>query len=71
MKESKLYMKSVHPYAYKREDGELPEVTGVVMFQPKPTMKKRICYKVEYKDGFVDYVPLNGVVNGSHELVEE
>ncbi|MCA1021524.1 hypothetical protein [Halobacillus litoralis] len=68
--ESKLYMLPIHPNASKREDGELPEVTGVYMFQPKPSMKKRPCYKVEYKDGSFDYVPLSGIEKGSYELVE-
>lgn len=70
-KEIYLYLQPIHPYAYRRDDGELPLVLSVVMYEPDGNLDKRVCYKVKYlNDGFTDYVPISEVENGNYKLVE-
>jgi len=67
MKE-RAYLYPVYASAYRHEGKIQPaEVIDVVMYTPYG-LTPRLCYEVEYADGFVDYIPLEDVQNGVYEF---
>ncbi len=71
MRETSVYLKPNNIYAYKREDGEIPLVVGVVEVAPTG-LAPRLCYKVEYEsDGKIDYVPISCVEDKNYTLVTD
>jgi hypothetical protein len=48
--------------------GEPAKVTGVVMCKPKEDSTPRLCYCVEFSDGFGDYIPVESVECGDYDL---
>jgi hypothetical protein len=83
MKKYNLYLKPIHPYAYRHKvkiEGREFEVMGIItgLYNIKPDnydnngndLDFRICYEVTYLDGFVDYVPVSDVENGSWKIIE-
>lgn len=77
MKKYNLYLKPIHPDAYRHNikiGGREFEVEGIItgLFNIKPDGfdNLRICYEVTYLDGFVDYVPVSDVEDGSYKIIE-
>lgn len=64
-----LKLEPIHPYAYRREDGELPEITDILNFKPE-NLEARMCVEVTYKDGFKDYIPVSEIGNGCYKVVK-
>jgi hypothetical protein len=54
-----VYIYGVHPYAFRT--GKIAKVIGMKWVQPDYHKSWRLCYQVEYYDGFVDYVPVSEV----------
>lgn len=42
------------------------DITGVKMCYP-PNLEPRICYQIQFEDGFIDYVPIS---DSKHYLIE-
>lgn len=63
----KAYIVGVHPYAFR--SGEAAEIIGTKYV--KPTGHNwRIAFKVEYADGFIDYVAFEDVTSGNYEITQ-
>ncbi len=66
--ESKLYLKPIHHYTYKKE-GKIPLIIGVVSFKPNG-FNERHCYKVMYEDGEIDYVPFKSIDEAHYKITK-
>ena len=53
-----VYLVNIHPGAYRR--GQPAKVIGLIWFKGKLKDNYRLCYKVEYDNGEVDYEYVEG-----------
>lgn len=60
-----VYLKSNDPYNF-RHGLENPKVIGLVWLVRDG--EPRLCYKVQYKDGFIDYISFFSVQLGRWEI---
>jgi hypothetical protein len=68
MKINHVFLKSVHQYAYRRPNCDIPLITGLVHVEPEEE-EGRLCFEVTYEDGFKDYVTMSDVDDGSFKFV--
>lgn len=52
------YLKAVGRNTFR--PGELAEILGVVTVTP-PSATPRVCFKLQYADGIIDYTPLSDI----------
>lgn len=73
MKKYFLYLKPIHPAAYRHiiSGQEIcGAITGLYNVRPDDSEKVRLCYEVTYLDNFVDYIPVSDVEDGSYKIIE-
>ena len=68
MKIKKVYMKFLHGNHYRSK--EMPEVVGVNWFVPDGR-EGRFCYKLQYNDDEINYVPFSDIEGGTCKLINE
>jgi len=64
------YLIPVHMDAYKHKGYENEgEITGIHSVKPNFNSDYRLCYVVQYPDGFEDLVPISEVKHGNYKIV--
>ena len=66
------FLIAIHTYAYRTmafEDGGISKIVGVVFCTP-PGHEQRLCYKIEFDDGDIDYVPVSDIVKGHYKIIK-
>jgi len=64
------YLIPVHMDAYKHKGYENEgEITGIHNVKPNFNSDYRLCYVVQYPDGFEDLVPISEVEHGNYKIV--
>lgn len=48
--------------------GEAAKITGTMVVKPDSASKPRLCFQIEFKDGQVDYTPVEEFYNGNVEI---
>ncbi len=51
----KAYLVGINPYCYR--SGEPSEIIDVIIYTPKHNSPQRLCYKIKFFDGAIDYIP--------------
>jgi hypothetical protein len=51
-----IYIKSHDQHSFRC--GEWAKITGLIFIQPNSNLTKRICYKLLFEDGAVDFWPV-------------
>jgi hypothetical protein len=64
----KAYIVGVHRYAFRA--GEVAEIIGIKYVKPIG-YDWRLTIKVEYADGFIDYVSIQDVTAGNYEIISD
>lgn len=61
MKTEKAYIIGTHPYSFR--SGEPAEIIGVKLVTPSSDIKCRLCYEIEFSDGFKDSIAVEDASN--------
>lgn len=67
----KSYLVGVHRYSFRA--GEPAEIIGLKWVRPSPFERHdwRLAYEIEFFDGKKDYVSLDDVIAGNHEIISD
>jgi hypothetical protein len=72
-----VFLKAIHPDAYHHkiserliENGRISGLYRVIPDGSKSIYESRLCYKIRFTDGLIDYVPLCDIENGNFEIVD-
>ncbi len=70
----KLFLVGTHRYSFKA--GKPAEIVGVAMITPDGSDEPRPCFKIRFKDGTGDFVPIfvapgSDIINSHYELISE
>ena len=61
-----VFITGVHPSTFRC--GEVAKIIGLKMAKPNEKLQSRLAYQVEFKDGVVDYWPLEEVSHGVYKI---
>ena len=64
----KPFVVGKHRYSFR--PNESAEVIGAIMVRPNRDIKPRLCLKIKYADGFVDYMPIANLLDGTAKLTD-
>lgn len=62
----KCYLVGTHTNCYRA--GEPSEIIGVKYSQPSKELETRLCYVVEFSDGYTDLIPVSEI-GRSYEII--